>query len=281
MISVLRKAAGILEFLGAEPGRPRALREIAAASGQKAPTCANIVKTLVACGLVDQTAPRGGYTLGPLIHRLAARAPYRGDLVRLAEPVLRRLAEETGETALLAVLRDAKRVVLVEVDGNQELQVRSDHNGSDVYASATGRLLLAHLPGPELEAVIERRGLPDAAWPEAAGRTRLQAQLAAIRRRPFATNLGKQVVGLAAPVREGGRVTAAVGLFLPAVRYRGQHRERVQAGLLAAAEEITQGLRSGCGSSGPVGAAARQRRQGRTRMNTNSENSREATKGRA
>jgi len=242
MIQVLHRAFGILESAAADPGRPRALGEIARAAGLNKATCAHILKTLVATGYMEQIAPRKGYRLGPRAYALGGGRAYRPDLVAAAEPALADLAAETRETALLAVLRGDTRYTLCQVDGQRDVRVRAEPMAArNVYETATGRLLLAFSPVGDVDAFVAGRGLPGEAWPEVKSADDLGKALAAIRRRRRVVNVTPtHVAGIAAAVVAGGEVVAAVGLFLPDFRFKGPHRKAVIDGVERTAARISQ-----------------------------------------
>ncbi|MDH7568153.1 MAG: helix-turn-helix domain-containing protein [Armatimonadota bacterium] len=243
MVQVLRRALKVLEVVSEDPVRPHGLGEIAAAAGLNAATCARILKTLVEAGYVEQVAPKKGYRLGVMPYVLASRVPLERYLVQCAQPVLANLAAETGETTLLAVLRQGRRVVVVQVEGGQAVQVRSDYlQVFDPYQTATGRLLLAHLSAPALAHTVARIGLPGNSWPEVQSAAELHEALEQLRSEEVVVRAAGQVVGIASPVRQRGEVAAAVGLYLPRHRFAGEHRERILAGIRTAARAITARL---------------------------------------
>ena len=241
MIQVLHKAFDILELLAAAADRPKGLRQIADALGLHQATCANILKTMIHRGYVEQVAPKKGYLLGPMAYYLAGSRPYRRDLLKAAEPAMAELAKDVHETVVLITLYQCKRFMLCEARGDQDLQVRSDIISSDeVYETATGRLLLAYLPPEQLKAFVTMRGLPTDAWPEAQSQTGFEVALEDIRKAGKVVNVCKpQVAAAAFPIRDGEAVTAALGLYLPRFRFKGSHRKRVLASLEKSATEIS------------------------------------------
>lgn len=244
MIRVLHKAFDMLELLAAEPTRRKKLNEIAPRLHIHSATCANILKTMVSRDYVDQVAPRAGYALGPMIHHLARRSAYRGDLTSVAEPLMAALAKKVNETVLLATLREGKRFIVAQIDGKQTIQVDRNLFFQDtIYQTATGRMLLAHLNERNLNALVSEQGLPGSLWPQASSPSKLKAELEKIRRQGWVCHQpGNEVMGIAYPVSEGGNVVAALGLFLPAFRFKGAHKTAVMKGMSATAEAISKRL---------------------------------------
>jgi IclR family KDG regulon transcriptional repressor len=244
MIQVVQRALDILECVAQDPETPKGLGEIAERVELNAATCARILQTLVAAGYVEQMGPRKGYRLGPMAYALAAQGPYRKDLVHVAQPVLERLAGETQETVLLAVLHQGRRVTLCEVEGTQIVQVRSDRlQLYDPLRTATGRLLLAYLDDTRRKSCLETS--ETYATAPVSTREQMEAELVQARRdgRVIRTSEG-HVVGIAYPVWEGETVAAALGLHLPEHRFTGEHRDRVLEAMERAAREMSERVRA-------------------------------------
>lgn len=251
MIRVLHKAFAILEYLAQEPQRRKKLKEISGHFKMNAGTCANILKTMVQRKFVDQADARGGYLLGPMIYYLSRLSAYRGDLISAAEPLMVNLAKKVNETVLLAILRGHERFIIIQIDGNQSVQVGRDMFQKDaIYQTATGRLLLAHLNEKDLNDFITERGLPGSNWPEASSLKKMETALAAIRARGWACyQTTGDVMGIACPIRENDKsrserdkVVAALGLFLPAFRFKGAHKTAIMKGMSATAAAISERL---------------------------------------
>lgn len=243
MIQAVERALEVLELV---TGRDEAvpLGEIAAALHLHRATCANLVKTLVARGYLEQEAPRKGYTPGPMAYYLARRGPWRGDLVVRAEPLLAELARKTRETVMLVTMHQGRRYTLVELAGEQAVQVRREalHDES-VYRTATGRLLLAHLPA-EQAALLARHGLPQEEWPEVKSEAQLEQALRAIREAGeiIEVEAGQHVLRGAFPVWEAGMMVAALGVFMPELRAGEGHGEAVMAAARETAKELSASL---------------------------------------
>lgn len=253
MIRVLHRAFDMLELLAADPTSLKKLNKIAPRLHIHPATCANILKTMVNRNYVDQVAPRTGYTLGPMIYHLARGGAYRGDLTSAAEPLMAALAKKVNETVLLVTLRGGKRFTVAQIDGKQTVQIDRNLFFQDtIYQTATGRLLLAHLSERNMEALIAGQGLPGSRWPEAGSLSRLKSELAKIRRRAWVCHqTDNGVVGIACPVSKDGKsragsdkVVAALGLFLPAFRFKGAHKSAIMKGISATVAAISTRLSS-------------------------------------
>jgi len=244
MIRVIHKAFDMLEYLAKEPRRPRKLNEVSGHLKMNAGTCANILKTMVQRKYVDQANVRGGYLLGPMIYYLSRLSAYRGDLILAAEPLMADLVKRVNETVLLVILRGRERFIIIQIDGNQNVQVGRDlFLQGQIYQTATGRLLLAYSDKKVFNDFVAENGLPGSVWPEASSQSKLESALETIRRRGWVSyKASGDVIGIAYPILESNNVVAALGLFLPAFRFKGAHKTAVMKGMSATSSAISERL---------------------------------------
>jgi len=245
MIKVIGKVFDIMEMLAEHPAQPRGLGEIAARFKSHPATSANILKELIARNYVEQVAPKKGYLLGPAAYRLVSHGAYRQDMVSAAKPFMAELAQSVNENVLLTVLRNGQRFVLCEINGCQTVQINSDLLFQNrTYATATGRILLAGLDKSGLKAIVQRIGLPGPAWPDIKSLGNLEQALARIRARGWlCVDLPDDAVGLAFPIYQAaGEIVAALGLHLPAYRFKSRHKREIISGLKQTAGKINLAL---------------------------------------
>jgi DNA-binding IclR family transcriptional regulator len=187
---------------------PRTLTELADAVGLAALDVAPLVAGLERHDLVALDA--SGVQPGTAALRFARSGIGREDLVELAQPSMRRLAAESGETANLILPRPAGTEAIAQVDGRHLLGA-TNWIGRELalHCTAAGKVFLAfgaaELPEGALEAVTPVT-MTD--------RERLRRELEAVRDQGYATIVDELEPGLsavAAPVRDrGGAVIAAL-----------------------------------------------------------------------
>ncbi|MFA5645433.1 MAG: IclR family transcriptional regulator [Candidatus Ratteibacteria bacterium] len=239
MIQSIERALGILQILAEEPEKPRTLGEIALSLNLNKSTCANLLKTLLILGYVEQPIPRQGYILGPMIFYLARNGPYRKDIITTAQPIITFLANSLSATVLIATLTKGKRDILCQVDGNSVFTVRSDYLlKSDIYITATGRLLLSSLSEKELFSFVQMNGLPHETWPQIRSFEDLKKELSLIFTEKIAIRVG-EVAAVAVPIFQGQSMAAALGLFLPLTRFTPKQKPSIISAMQQAAEELT------------------------------------------
>ncbi|ARF54113.1 IclR family transcriptional regulator [Streptomyces gilvosporeus] len=233
------RAVSVLETLArlGEAG----VTEMSEELGVHKSTAFRILGVLESRGLVGQEKERGKYFLGAGVLRLAGAAAIRLDISQEGQPVCRALAQDTGETANIAVLDGDAAVNIMQARGAAAVTAYNWlGRRTPLHATASGKVLLAHLPRDRREALIGRKPARFTAHTltTAAG---LRAQLTAAFEDGFACSVEELEVGLnavAAPVRaHDGGVIGAIGVSGPAYRMeRARLPELAERSARAAAE---------------------------------------------
>lgn len=244
MIQVINRALDLLEQIAVEPEKPKALGELADGLQLNHGTCANILKTLVARGYVEQIGTKKGYVLGQQSYGLTGNDAYRKDLLEAAQGEMNALTQLINENCLLAIRKDNQRVVIYRTFAEQDLQVRTADVKS-VYEAASGRLLIAVLPKEKIERFILKYGLPpEESWPEIGSEAQLLEALNLIRREELAIQAipNRQVIGLAVPIYKAGQVVASLSIYLPEYRYMNLDKQQLVSSLRQCAQRINKRL---------------------------------------
>jgi len=232
-----------VELLGAVAARPdgSSASELARATGLPRSTVTRTLRTLADAGLVERP---GAWVLGYELVRLARAAdPYRA-LVEGARGLLERLRDESGESALLAVVSGRPDIeIVLQLDPDRHVGVAS-WVGVDVplHASAAGKLALAELTTAELEAWLVDNPLMRYTRATVTDPRTLQRELQRSRRRGWAELIDELEDGhaaLAAAVRSSDdTLLAAVGISGPTFRLGRARRRELLPLLQAAAAEL-------------------------------------------
>jgi DNA-binding IclR family transcriptional regulator len=200
------------------------------------------LRTLTAFGFVDRHD--GRYLLGPRLVIGSGTNITSEQLIRIADPVLQYLVEETGETAVITRRVGLSAVCLHQVQSSQPLRVSLEPGSmSPLHAGATGRVLLAYAL-PEIVEEVIALGL-DQVTPATPDESVLRATLAETRETGVAQSVGELVsgsVGIAAPIIREQGIVGAVGIIGPEGRCGLAWRARVKRLLPEAARTITAGL---------------------------------------
>lgn len=258
----LRSVARALDILQAfGRGQPElGVTELARVLRLSKSTVHRLLRLLASRGVVAQDPATRRYRLGVELLWLGSLVRDGMDLRREALPVMRELQARAGETVNLNVERDGHRVCIEKVETSHPIRDFVDIGRPlPLYAGASGKVLLAHLPDQRVAEILR------AADPAAiAGRlptgAALRRELARIRRQGYASTSGERVEGassVSAPVWDAeGRVVASLSISGPSYRFRPE-RVRVFARLVVSAAREISG-RLGHRSSGrPEGRARR------------------------
>lgn len=184
-------------------------------------TAHRYVATLAALGYLEQDAATRKYRLGPRVLDLGFSAINSMELREISAPHLQRLSDETGHTVNMAILDGADIVYIERCRSSREGQREIDlnlHVGSRLpsYCTSMGKVLLAHLPDAERDALLDRIELTKRGPNTLTARTALVAELKRVRETGIAVNNEELAYGLrsiAVPVRgQSGEVVAAINL---------------------------------------------------------------------
>jgi IclR family pca regulon transcriptional regulator len=208
-------ARGLEVITAFEPGREAmSLSDVAAATGLARPTARRILLTLVELGYVR--ADRSRYVLTPRVLELGAAYIGSQGLWEVARPHLEELSLRTNESCSIAQL-DGSDIVYVARAAVPKIVGLSVQIGTRFPALQTslGKVLLAELDAEDLKEVLSqptRSGLTPLWQPTAKER---DAALREVRARGWAITDQQLALGIrsvAAPIRDGERVVAAVNV---------------------------------------------------------------------
>jgi IclR family pca regulon transcriptional regulator len=152
---------GLAMLCAFSPARPLlGVSELAEELSLTRSTAHRYVTTLAMLGFLEQDAATRKYRLGPRVLDLGFTTLGTLGLHEIAAPHLRSLTETTGCTSNLAI-RDGTDVILIDRvrgrPGRYHHLEFSLHVGSRLpaYCSATGKALLAYMPGKDLGQLLD------------------------------------------------------------------------------------------------------------------------------
>lgn len=258
--SVLGKAQLLLAAFGSGAFRLR-LTELSKRSGVPKATAYRLAEELTQWGLLERVGD--SYQLGLRIFELGQRVPVAAMVRRVSKPFLVDLFTATRGTTHMAVLDGVHVLYLEKVAGEASVHTHSEVGGRlPASCTATGKALLALSPGGEAAVGhYERAGLHAPTARSVATTDALRRQLAEVRERRFAVELGETLSGygsLAAPVAGAdGVVFAAVSVTLPVSRLAvGRLVPVVQATAARIARAVERKIAGPFSATGELIAAA-------------------------
>lgn len=217
------------------------LAELALLTGTPKSSLSGLLQGLVVENCVSRDSG-GRYRIGDRFLSLATRTVFGQDIVAALRPVLADLAFVTGETALLAALaQDGAHLTYLDAVESENPIRYSVRVGElrELHCTAAGKVLLAHMPEPDLQAWLERAGLPKFTARTISTMPDLRRTLDQVREVGVAFSADERVLGasaIAAPVfGPDGQVMAALLIAGPTARMADARDENERALRSAAA----------------------------------------------
>lgn len=217
------------------------LGDLSAASGLNKTTTHRLLKALQSEGLIERNSATAGYSLGPILMALGVQALASSDLRRRVRPVLKSLANDSGETATLEVPIEDSMLILDEVTGLHVVAAAGNVGTRwPLHATSTGKAVLA----------FDEDGLARLAEPLEAltsktlvSKGSFQPEFIDIRRRGYATTVDELEDGFAAvaTVIRGalGDVQGALSIGGPTQRLTPARRAELGDSLCKAAARLS------------------------------------------
>jgi len=223
------------------------LTDLAQRVGLPVSTTHRLLNSLKAMGFVRQDEQTGRWMIGVECFSVGNAFLYNRDFISVSRPYMRRLMEESGETANLSVLDDGEAVLLSQVECHEMMRMLARLGGrAPLHASAVGKALLAALPEKEVSTILHRRGLPRVTPTTIDTPAKLFTDLEQIRGRGFAIDDEEHAIGLrcvAATIHdEYGEPLAAISLSGPRARVSTERITGLGTLVLDATVHITAAL---------------------------------------
>ncbi len=217
----LLRAFALLEHVVHADGAV-SLLELTELAGLPKPTVYRILNVLESAGLLQREPEGRRVTAGPRLTHFALDALLSESVRAPRHAILRRLADDVGETVNLTMLDRGEVVYLDRVETAWPLRMTLVP-GSRVplHCTASGKLLLAMLTPARRKRVIAELPLGRFTDNTIVDARRLEVELASIRKAGMATDNEEYLAGLvcvAAPVTAAGRIVACVAVHAPVAR---------------------------------------------------------------
>ena len=239
----LGRAFSILEHVAHER-EGLSLAELSRRVGLHTSTTFHLVKTMTTLGYLRQVQQTKRYRIGRPVFALAAGALDEIEMVSMAMPILEDLARDSGESSHFAVRMGFSVVIIARTAGPGAFQL-TDRVGvvRPAYCTALGKVMLAALPGEQLETFLRQTPLAPLTARTLADPASLRVELDDVRRNRIAFDDGEfdaEVRCAAVPVQDFTGVTiGAIGLSGPVWRLSMQALQRHASLVQAAAARLS------------------------------------------
>lgn len=235
----------VFEFLSEAQGKT--LSTLASEMGQSPATVYRILVTLEGRGLVEFDADEQVWHIGAQAFVIGARFLRRSSLVDRARPILRKLMEQTGETANLGAERNGLVLFLGQVETHESIRAFFPPGTlSPMHASGIGKALLAHMDDERLQRVFAAHSPETFTKHTITDLGDLRADLAETRQRGFAIdgeekNLGMRCI--AAPVFDMSQeAVAGISVSGPTSRVGLDQIAFLSTAVIEAASALSQSI---------------------------------------
>lgn len=221
--------------------------EISRALGIPKSSASYILRTLETQGYLARDKESGKYRVGLKILSLSRGALGGLDIRGIAQPVMRRLMQQTNLTCHLAILDGPEAVYVEKVE--PEGFIRMDTwvgRRMRVHATSVGKAIVAYIPQAELEDILRKRSMERRTAKTITTLPRLLKDLERVRAQGYAVddeenNMGARCV--AAPIfDERGSIAASLGLSGTTQQVSPQTMPRILELLRDAARHISMGM---------------------------------------
>ena len=159
-VQSLTRGLNILEALARAEGG-LTLTDVAQRVSLPTSTTHRLLATLEKMGYVYQAGELGRWYVGLQAFAVGSSFLASRDFVAQSHPYMRRLMEQSGETANLAIL-DGTEAVFIDQVQCREMMRTIVKLGSRVplHASGVGKAIFASLPDEQIDAILKVKGLP-------------------------------------------------------------------------------------------------------------------------
>jgi DNA-binding IclR family transcriptional regulator len=215
-------------------------------------TVHRLLELLAQEGMIERNEAARTYRVGREFLRLSSLVFNRHPIQAVAAPLLQQAVRECNETAYLGVyLPSERKMMFAEVcESSHPLGYRVRRNEPvSLLTGASGRSILAHLSGDEVDAIVAAEAGDAAVRKAVRSRKSLRDDLARIRARGYAVTFGQRIpgaVGVFSAVFDArAAVVGCVGYTVPEQRYQAGRLPRLAAAArkYAAALSATLGWR--------------------------------------
>jgi DNA-binding IclR family transcriptional regulator len=220
------------------------LSELSARLGLPKSTLHRFLTGLEHHGLLRRGQEDGRWRLGHRLFIWGSLAVESTGIRHVALPILRDLAETTGETVLLTEYHAGEVICIDKVETNHSVRIALEVGQRRApHAGASSKVLMAYLTDAEIAQIIREKGLPRYCDGTITDPEQLRRELAHIRACGYALSYeetDRGAWGIATPIRNWeGAVVAGLGVAGPTVRFSDEQAQRYLTLCCDAAEHVS------------------------------------------
>jgi IclR family acetate operon transcriptional repressor len=242
-VQSLTRALSLLEALARAEGG-LTLTDVAQRTQLAPSTAHRLLATLEKMGYVYQGGELGRWYVGLQAFTVGMSFLANRDFVAQSHPYMRRLMDQSGETANLGIL-DGTEAVFIDQVQCREMMRTIVKLGSRVplHASGVGKAIFAALPDDEIDAILKVKGLPRITANTITSPETMWASIRVIRQRGWSFDDEEHALAtrcVAAPIfNEHAEVLGAISLAGPSSRLPDERIKQLGPLVAHTAAELT------------------------------------------
>ncbi|MBY5972877.1 IclR family transcriptional regulator [Ferrimonas balearica] len=196
-VKSVRRALELLQLLGQQQEEGLGVSALARRAGLAVSTTHRLLTTLEAQGFAQCDPDTASWSVGRAAFAVGAAYGRRHSFTGPALPFLRRLRDQTHETANLGILDQDRLVTISQVESREIVRAIAPPGGqAPIFCSGMGKALLATWPDAEITALVARVGLPPMTPRSLTTTEAVLTDMARIRQRGYALDDEEHVPGL-------------------------------------------------------------------------------------
>ncbi|MGA2527031.1 MAG: IclR family transcriptional regulator [Smithellaceae bacterium] len=204
------------------------------------------LKTLCQNSILEYDPIQKKYMVGPVILKIKTMAFSQDGLVDIAKPFMLQLVQKKNETVFLTAMKGDEAVCIERVECKNTIRFIINRGDTfPLYASATGRILMAYLPEEEQQRIIAK-GLQKITPKTITDPVKLKKLLIQVREQGFAYSdqeLNRGAKAVAVPIfNAGGKVVAGLSIAVPVNRFTSAKFKECKASILEYARKVSYQL---------------------------------------
>ncbi|MFP7674431.1 HTH-type transcriptional regulator BhcR [Marivita sp. S0852] len=244
-IKSLDRAMHVFGYLSEHQGK--ALSSLSKELNEAPATLYRILVTLETHGLVEFDPVDQVWHIGAQAFTIGTKFLRRTSLIERARPVMRKLMEDTGETANLGTERDGQVLFLSQVETHASIRAFFPPGTlSDMHASGIGKALMAEMDSDRLDRLLSDRPLTAFTDNTVTDADALRQELATIRRNGLSIDREERNEGMrciAAPVFDANNeAVAGISVSGPTNRMKDAAMERLSGHVKDAAQALSRAI---------------------------------------
>ncbi len=220
------------------------LSELALQVGMPPSSAHRILSTLQDHGFVEFDDTTQEWAIGIGAFRVGSAYLVRTNLIEAARKAMRKLMLDTGETANLGIEDNGYVVFVSQVETHNPIRAffRPGTRGH-MHASGIGKALLANMTRREVEAILQKTGMPEFTPNTLTSPRQLFTDLEICAKRGWSLDDEERYLGMrcvAAPIYNAfGETVAGISVSGPTVRFSGEIVQKTGPVVRDAAEAVT------------------------------------------